>query len=191
MGPMWHSMMDVGIPYAEKAIRTVLVYVSILLLLRVVGKRGIAQLNEFDLVVMLLLSNVVQNAIIGPDNSLIGGVFGAAVLLVNNLVLLRYATRFKWISWLFEGRPVVLVEHGRFDQKTLRRQGLRRGDLELAIREQGGDDIAEAETVLLAASGAVLVKLNEADQPADKADVVSLMHALGRIEQRLRSLEAE
>ena len=186
---MWHSMMDVGIPYVEKVLRTVLVYVSLLLLLRFVGKRGIAQLNEFDLVVMLLLSNVVQNAVIGPDDSLVGGVFGAAVLLVNNLLLLRYATRFKWVNWLFVGRPVLLVEHGHFDQKTLRHQGLRRGDLELAIREQGGDDIGEAESVVLASNGAVLVKLKEADQPADKSDVAGLLLVLQGIERRLGSLE--
>jgi uncharacterized membrane protein YcaP (DUF421 family) len=190
MGGMWHSLVDLGVPYVEKIIRTVLVYSSLLLLLRIVGKRGIAQLNEFDLVVMLLLSNVVQNAIIGPDNSLVGGIFGAAVLLVNNLVVLRYLTRLKWVRWLFEGKPAVLIDHGHYDYQNWRRQGMRRGDLELAIREQGGDGLSEAENVVLAPSGAVLVELKIGDQPADKNDVASLAHRLGGIEQRLAAMES-
>jgi uncharacterized membrane protein YcaP (DUF421 family) len=186
---MWHSMVDVGVPYAEKFLRTVLVYLAILLLLRLVGKRGIAQLNEFDLVVMLLLSNVVQNAIIGPDNSLVGGVFGAAVLLVFNLMMIRYGTRLKWVSWLFEGKAVVLMDHGRYHRHTLRRQGLRLGDLELAVREQGGDGLREVETVVLSASGTVLVELKRGDQPADKNDLAGLGETLHSIDRRLAALE--
>jgi uncharacterized membrane protein YcaP (DUF421 family) len=186
---MWQSLMNSGIPYAEKIIRTVLVYLALLLLLRVVGKRGIAQLNEFDLVVMLLLSNVVQNAIIGPDNSLIGGIFGAAVLLVNNLLVVRYGTQIRWVRWLFEGKPAVLIDHGHYDTDTWRHQGMRRGDLELAIREQGGDNLAEAENVVLSANGAILVELKKGDQPADKNDVAGLVRTLHAIDRRLAVLE--
>jgi len=95
---VWHDMFSSGIPYAEKAIRTVLVYLALLVLLRLVGKRGLAQLNTFDLVVMMLLSNVVQNAVIGNDNSLVGGLFGAAVLLFTDAVLVRQAARWGWSS---------------------------------------------------------------------------------------------
>lgn len=182
---MWHDMTTLGVPYAEKAIRTVVVYFALILLFRVVGKRGIAQLNEFDLVVMLLLSNVVQNAVIGPDNSLVGGLFGAVVLLAVNAVLLRYATSFRWVSWLFEGTPSVLAADGKYDHRAMRRQGLRRGDLDVAIHEQGGDSVAETDLVVLTPGGTVLVRLNDDDHTADKADVRELLQALHRIERRL------
>ncbi|MEU8760147.1 YetF domain-containing protein [Streptomyces sp. NPDC048659] len=182
---MWHDMMTSGISLTEKALRTILVYLALVVLLRLVGKRGLAQLNEFDLVVMLLLSNVVQNAIIGPDNSLIGGLFGAAVLMAANAFLVRYATKYAWISWLFEGRPSVLARSGRYDEHELRRQGLRRADVDQAIHQQGGDSVTETDIVVLTPGGALLVRLNDMDHAADKADVKYLVQALRRIEQRL------
>jgi len=81
---IWNDLLVPGIPYLEKALRTLLVYVAVLLGLKLAGKRELSQLNPFDLVVLLLLSNTVQNAIIGNDNSVVGGLFGAAVLLLTN-----------------------------------------------------------------------------------------------------------
>src|SRR3954451_9792522 len=100
-----------GIPLAEKVVRTVAVYGGMAILLRLFGKRDLAQLNSFDLVVLLLLSNVVQNAIIGPDNSLVGGLIGAAVLVGFNAVVVRAVSRNKVTDQLFEGRPTDLVSH--------------------------------------------------------------------------------
>jgi len=87
---VWNDIFVPGVPLLEKTIRTLVVYGAVLIGLRLAGKRELSQLNPFDLVVLLLLSNTVQNAIIGNDNSVIGGLFGAAVLLLTNHFLVRY-----------------------------------------------------------------------------------------------------
>lgn len=100
------------IPPLEKVLRTVLVYLAILVIVRVAGKRLLAQMNSLDLVVVLLLSNVVQNAIIGDDNSLVGGVLGAVVLVAANAGLERIAQVFPAFRRVVEGRPTPVVRHG-------------------------------------------------------------------------------
>jgi uncharacterized membrane protein YcaP (DUF421 family) len=182
---MWNDMFIAGISYGEKAARTIIVYLGLLIMLRIVGKRGLAQLNTFDLVVMLLLSNVVQNAVIGNDNSVSGGLFGAAVLLIIDAVLVRQGARWPWFARLLEGSPTVLAEDGVLNLPAMRRQGISRGDVALAVHTQGGDDIDETELVELEPSGSVLVRLREGDQFADKDDVAALRALLERIEARL------
>ncbi|MFI5530293.1 DUF421 domain-containing protein [Kitasatospora sp. NPDC051853] len=184
---MWQDLFDAGVPYAEKAVRTVVVYLALLVLLRVVGKRGLAQLNTFDLVVMLLLSNVVQNAVIGDDNSLSGGLFGAVVLLFTDAVLVRQAARWDWFSRLFQGTETVLARDGAYDHRMIRRQGLRPADLDVAVHHQGGDSIEEASLVVLEPGGTLLVRLRPGDQVADKDDVAALRALLAAIESRLPS----
>src|SRR3954471_21408577 len=109
---MWTDFLTPGIPIAEKLVRSVVVYVFLLVGLRLAGKREMSQLNSFDLVVLLLLSNTVQNAIIGNDNSLIGVIVGAATLLVLNAVLVRTLYHYGKLDRL-EGKPDVLVRNGR------------------------------------------------------------------------------
>lgn len=182
---MWQAMFDSGIPYAEKAARTVLVYLVIVVLLRMAGKRELAQVNTFDLVVMLLLSNVVQNAIIGPDNSVSGAAFGAAVLIAANAVLVRATARFAWLNRLLESTPLTLARDGHYDFRAVRRVGLRPADLAVAIRKQGGDDVRETSSVSLEPGGTLLVRLTEDDQGADKADIKEIRATLERLERRL------
>src|SRR6059036_1861861 len=135
MSDIW----TLGVPAAEKVIRTVAVYGGLALLLRLAGKRNLAQLNSFDLVVVLLLSSVVQNAFIGPDDSVTGALLGAVVLLVVNSLVVRFVHRYDWAVRLFEGSDVALVKDGQFVDRALRRQGLRRADVETALRAQGAD----------------------------------------------------
>ena len=130
MSEVW----SLGVPAGEKVLRTVVVYAALALLLRVAGKRNLAQLNSFDLVVVLLLSNVVQNALIGPDDSLTGGLLAAAVLLGTNALVVRAVSRSDRAVRLFEGQDVPLVKDGRFLDRSLRREGLRRADVEAALR---------------------------------------------------------
>lgn len=182
---MWEAMFASGIPYAEKALRTVLVYLAIVVLLRLAGKRELAQVNTFDLVVMLLLSNVVQNALIGPDDSVTGAAFGAGVLIAANALLVRAATRYSWLNRLFESAPLTLARDGRFDLGAVRRVGLRLPDLAVAIRKQGGDGVGETSSVTLEPGGTLLVRLTEDDQAADKADIKEIRAALERLERRM------
>ena len=107
----------------EKILRTAAVYFAIVVLLRIFGKRELAQLNSFDLVVLLLLSNVVQNAIIGPDNSLLGGLLGAATLLFLNMIVVRVSKRWPWLDHLFEGKQNTIVTDGKYDEQELDRPG--------------------------------------------------------------------
>src|SRR6266568_414655 len=129
MSDLW----TLGVPVGEKVVRTVLVYGGVAVLLRVAGKRNLAQLNSFDLVVVLLLSNVVQNAIIGPDDSLTGGLLGAVVLLGVNSLVVRIVNRSDLAVRVFEGEDIPLVKDGRFVDRSLRKEGLRRADVEAAL----------------------------------------------------------
>lgn len=171
MKRMWNDMMNLGIPFTDKLIRTVVVYVAIAVLIRLAGKRDLAQLNAFDLVVVLLLSNVVQNAIIGPDNSLLGGLIGAVVLIGFNAVVVRSARRSDRVSALLEGTPTVLARDGRWLPDALRHEGLRRSDAEAALRRQNANNVAEVDEVVLEPGGAIVASLREDLQSATQGDV--------------------
>lgn len=164
---LWH----VQIPLDEKVIRTVLVYGGLALLLRLGGKRDLAQLNSFDLVVMLLLSNVVQNAVIGNDNSLAGGLFGAAVLVAINAVMVRLVNRHPGLIRVFEGSDTVLIEGGQPLRRVIRRMGLRLGDIAAAVRRQGANDLTEVQRAVLSPGGALVVTLAEEAQDVTRADM--------------------
>src|ERR1700719_4614452 len=123
---MWKDIFVVAVPLAEKVLRPVLVYLALVVLLRIFGKRELAQLNPFDLVVLLSLSNTVQNAIIGDDNSVTGGIIGACSLLAINWLVVRALFRSPKLTRAFEGRSVVLVREGHIDTKALQREALTR-----------------------------------------------------------------
>jgi uncharacterized membrane protein YcaP (DUF421 family) len=158
----------------EKVLRTVAVYAGILLLLRLAGKRDLAQLNSFDLVVLLLLSNVVQNAVIGNDNSLAGGLLGAAVLIAVNSVVVRTAGRSEPAVALLEGTATVLARDGQVDAQALARLGLRRADVEVALRRQGASNLAEVAEATLMPGGTIVVRLRDDAENATKADISRL-----------------
>lgn len=182
---MSHDLLNAGIPFTEKVIRTVAVYGTIAVLLRLAGKRELAQLNTFDLVVMLLLSNVVQNAIIGNDNSLTGGLVGAAVLVALNAIVVRVTVRSQRGVKVFEGTDTVLIEDGQFITRTMHHEGLREADVVQTLRRQGANDVTEVQRAVLAPGGSVIVSLKPEAQTATKADVASLAAAIRRLEARL------
>src|SRR6478735_6591786 len=117
-------MFQLPLPFIEKLARPVIVYLVLVLLLRLFGKRELAQLNPFDLVVLLSLSNTVQNAIIGEDNSITGGVIGAFGLLAINWLVVRTLFRSPRLTRMFEGRSAVLMRDGQVDRKALERESL-------------------------------------------------------------------
>src|SRR5438552_11439928 len=122
MNHIINDMFIVVIPVAEKVIRPILVYVFLVLLLRVFGKRELAQLNPFDLVVLLSLSNTVQNAIIGDDNSVAGGFIGAFTLMLVNYLVIRFLFRHRRLDQILEGRPAVLVRDGHICKSELAKE---------------------------------------------------------------------
>jgi len=182
------DLFEMGIPVGEKVLRTVAVYGAILVLLRI-ARRDLAQLSTFDLVVVLLLSNVVQNAVIGPDNSLVGGLLGAVVLIAVNEMWSRGVQASPRLIRLFEGSSVTLASNGRYLHRALRREGIRPADLERALHLQGADGVHEVARATLNPGGAIVVELRDADQNASRDDLVELRRhldeALARIEARL------
>lgn len=161
--------MDVTL--VEKVVRTVAVYLGIALLLRLAGKRLLAEMNSLDLVVVLLLSNVVQNAIIGPDNSVLGGMVGAVVLIGSDLGLDLLAQRFAWVSAVFVGPATVLVRDGKLDHRRLAQVGIGDRELALALRRQGVDEPAQVAEASLEPGGELLLRLKPAERSVTRADL--------------------
>ena len=182
---MWHDMFVEQIPVAEKLIRTVLVYALIAVLLRATGKRGLSGLNSLDIVVMFLLSNVVQNAVIGPDNSYTGGMIGAVTLVAVNSLVNRAAVRSDRFARVFQGKDTAVIEDGAVNDRAVRRLGLRRHDLDHAVLLQNGDDVAEVQSGIFDPSGQLILTLKPAEQSATRADMDRLSAQLARIEARL------
>ena len=158
--------------------RTVAVYAALLVLLHLAGKRELAQLNSFDFVVLLLLSNVVQNAITGNDTSLLGGLLGAAILVAVNYALVHAAFMSPRFGKTIQGGATLLYEHGRIDHKALRREAVTREELVAALRRQGLD-LNSVERVLLEPEGT----FNAFPKP--KPGIEDVLARLDRIEQKL------
>src|SRR5579863_3837989 len=119
---MLNSMFHLPLPVLEKVLRPILVYIFLVIFLRIFGKRELAQLNPFDLVVLLSLSNTVQNAIIGDDNSVSGGLIGAFTLMAMNYLVVRFLFRHRRLDQLIEGKPATLVEHGHVLRNALAKE---------------------------------------------------------------------
>jgi len=149
------DLMQVGVPVLEKIIRPILVYVFLVAVLRLAGKRELAQINTFDLVVLLTLSNTVQNAIIGNDNSFLGGVIGATTLIVVNAIVVRFLYDHPLLSKVLEGDPDKLIEGGQIYDDRLRKEGISLYELEAAAHRQGFASLSAVETATLEAGGAI------------------------------------
>jgi len=155
---MWGQIFAVGVPVAEKILRPVMVYVFLVVVLRIFGKRELAQLNPFDLVVLLSLSNTVQNAIIGNDNSLTGGLIGAFALLGMNYLVVRFLFRHRRLDQIVEGSPAVLVDKGKVMKKALARELMTRAELMTVLHRQGFSGLEEVERCVLEPGGTFFVQ---------------------------------
>jgi len=139
------------------AARTAIVYVALLLGLRLAGKREMGQMTPFDLVVILLIANAVQNGMLGPDTSLLGGLIAATVLIVGNYALAGARERVPWLRRAVEGEPTLLVRDGAFLAKDMRREGIEPEEVMMAIREHGIGDVKEVQTAVLETDGSISV----------------------------------
>ena len=171
---MWDNLMQLDVSVWEKIVRTIAVYAVLAVLIRLAGKRDLAQLNAFDLVVVLLLSNVVQNAVIGPDNSLLGGVIGACVLIAVNAGVVRAARRNDEVARLLEGTSTTLATEGAWDDDALRHEGLRKADAEAALRRQNANSVGDTRQVTIEPGGAIIATLRDDLQSATHADIARL-----------------
>ena len=150
---IWPSMFHLGPSVLEKALRPILVYLFLVVLLRVFGKRELAQLNPFDLIVLLSLSNTLQNAMIGDDNSVTGGLIGAFSLCAINYLVVRFLFRHRRLDQMIEGKPAVLIEDGKLRPKALARELLSRSELLTIVHRQGFASLDEVQSCVLEPGG--------------------------------------
>jgi uncharacterized membrane protein YcaP (DUF421 family) len=146
----WHGV-------GEIVLRTAVVYGVVLLLLRLAGKRELGQMSTFDLTVILLVANAVQNAMVGPDTSLLGGLTAAVVLIIINFVIAVGSVRIPRLQWLVEPPPTPLVRDGAIDRRAMRRELVTREELETALREHGVDDLGKVSLATLEADGNISI----------------------------------
>jgi uncharacterized membrane protein YcaP (DUF421 family) len=145
------------ISLALVVVRSAVVYVVLLVLLRVAGKRELGQLTPFDLVVLLIISNAVQNAMVGPDTSLNGGILAAITLVAVNWLVDRLGLRSSWLRERLLGTPSLLVDNGKFVEEHLRREGITEDEVMQALREHGVDDLAKVRMAVLEVDGTISV----------------------------------
>ena len=181
-------MFHLNTPVLEKIIRPMIVYFAIIVLLRVFGKRELAQLNPFDLVVLLSVSNTVQNAIIGDDNSVTGGLLGALSLFVTNYLVVRFLFKHRRLDEVMAGSPACLVAHGQVDRDALAKELLTEADLNSVARRQGFDGLEEVETCTLEAGGVFAIKGKKPG--SDDLQHAELIAKLGELQKSVDGLRA-
>jgi uncharacterized membrane protein YcaP (DUF421 family) len=183
---VFDHMFQLPLPILEKLLRPVIVYLVLVLLLRLFGKRELAQLNPFDLVVLLSLSNTVQNAIIGDDNSVTGGIIGAFSLLAINWLVVRVLLRSRRLTRAFEGRATVLIRNGQIDSRALEHESITHEELLSVIHRQGFEDVHQVRRCELEPNGSFYV---EAFDPsaADRRHA-ELMARLDALSQEVAAL---
>jgi uncharacterized membrane protein YcaP (DUF421 family) len=183
------DMFVLAIPWLEKILRPIVVYMALVIGLRLAGKRELAQVNTFDLVVLLTLSNTVQNAIIGNDNSVTGGIIGAATLLLMNYVVVRFVSRNKRAEELLEGSEDVLIKGGIVQQAILDREVITQTELEIAAHRQGFGSLEEIQTATLEPEGGISF-IGKSPAPGEQRFEEIIMH-LEKLTGEVTSLRAE
>ncbi len=154
---MWHNIFVPELSIAEKVIRPVLVYLFLVVVIRLAGRRQLAQLNSFDLVVLMMLANTVQNATIGNDNSMVGGLIGVSALLLVNALVVRFLYRRPQIDRLLEGEPVTLIKNGELVRDNLNHEAITEEELMEAVRKQGLGTLGQVEEAVLETGGVISV----------------------------------
>lgn len=192
LAPIFDSMFHLPVPLVEKLLRPVVVYLVLVLLLRIFGKRELAQLNPFDLVVLLSLSNTVQNAIIGEDNSVTGGIIGACSLLAINWLVVRILFRSPRLNRALEGRPSVLIREGHIDRRALEHEALTREELVEVVHRQGFEHIHDVHRCELEPNGTFYIEGRD-PSISDKrhGELLARLDALGQEIAALRARPAE
>jgi uncharacterized membrane protein YcaP (DUF421 family) len=184
---IWKDMFVLALPVLEKILRPIIVYVFLIVGLRLAGKRELAQLNPFDLVVLLTLSNTVQNAIIGDDNSVTGGVIGATALLAVNYLVVRFLYDHRKLDQLVEGKADVLIENGKIHEERLKKELITMEELMAAARKQGFDSLADVQQCVLEPGGTLCFIAKKPD--TEDVRHQELLKHLGALKEELALLK--
>jgi uncharacterized membrane protein YcaP (DUF421 family) len=186
---MSHDMFYVPLPLTEKILRPVIVYLCLVVFLRIFGKRELAQLNPFDLVVLLSLANTVQNAMIGDDNSVTGGVVGAFALLAINWLLMWLLYRAPKATAALEGHPATLIRAGVVEEAELKNQSLTHEELISALSRNGFNDPEDVELCVLEPNGTFFVQGKK--PTSDELERSQILAALGELSTEVKALRRE
>ncbi len=186
---MIESMFHLHLQVLEKIIRPIIVYLMLILFLRLFGKRELAQLNPFDLVVLLSLSNTVQNAIIGDDNSVTGGIIGAFSLLAINWGLMRLLYRMPKLNSAAEGTPTTLITDGVVDEEAMKKETLTREELISVLHKNSFDHFSQVRKCVLEPNGTFYVEVMSPDH--DVTARAAIMEAMRALTLEVQSLKAE
>jgi len=149
--------LDPGMTVWEKVLRAAIVYLFLLIAFRLTGKRQVGQMTTFDLIVVLIISNVLQNAMIGADNSVAGGVLGAGVILLVNFIIAEIAVRSRRAERILEPEPTVLIVNGKIIEKNLRHELISMADLHSALRKDGIISSEDVKLAVLEPNGAISI----------------------------------
>jgi uncharacterized membrane protein YcaP (DUF421 family) len=189
---MWRNMFEIGAPIAEKILRPILVYFFLIIGLRLAGKRELAQVNAFDLIVLLTLSNTVQNAIIGNDNSVSGGFIGAATLLALNHGLVRFLHRHRKLDRLLEGRPDILMRNGKIEMHNLDRELITKAELVAAAHKQGISSLKDVERCVLEPNGTIsFIQKSPTPELSRHDEIMALLNSMAAEVKSLRASTAQ
>ena len=188
---LWSNILHPDISALEKIVRPIIVYFSLVVLLRLAGKRLLAQLNTFDLIVLLMLSNTVQNAIIGTDNSVAGGVIGAITLVLLNYVVVWFFYKHQKLDSLVEGNEDLLIANGKVSKHRLKKELITKSELEAAARKQGFGSLQEIESAVLQPGGSFsFVSWKRTPEMIRHDELLEKLDALARDVQSLRLMKS-
>jgi len=186
---MFEHMFHLQLPLLEKILRPIIVYLVLIVLLRIFGKRELAQLNPFDLVVLLSLSNTVQNALIGDDNSVSGGIVGAITLLSVNWLVVRLLFSSPRLNRTLAGTERILIRNGRVDREALKKELLTEEELLAVIHRQGFESFSEVKKGVLEPNGGFYIEGNEPSLDATRQD--ALMQRIDTLTKEIKALRAQ
>ena len=185
---LWTALFHPDVPVLEKIVRPAVVYLFLIVGLRLAGKREMAQLNPFDLVVLLTISNTVQNAIIGNDNSVAGGLIGAATLLVVNYLVVRFVYSHPALDRVIEGDALVVIEDGRLLRDNLRKELITVAELEEAAHNQGFESLDVIQRAVLEPGGSIsFFKKQPEPEDVRYQEVLNRLDAIARDVAALRA----
>ncbi|PYU29359.1 MAG: DUF421 domain-containing protein [Acidobacteria bacterium] len=185
---MWVDMFWLGLPVTEKILRPVIVYLFLIGGLRLAGKRELAQLNPFDLIVLLTLSNTVQNAIIGDDNTVLGGLIGATTLLLINYSVVRFLFRHPKLERVAEGEATRLIHKGKIQDGQLAKEMISQAELQAAARRQGIAHLREVEEAVLEPGG--IITFSAREPVPEELRHRELLEQLNKISREVAALRA-
>ena len=187
METIWNNLFIISIPILEKIIRPIAVYLFLIIGLRLAGKRELAQLNPFDLVVLLTISNTVQNAIIGNDNSLLGGLIGGGTLLLVNWIVVRAIHQNKKVENLMEGKETRLIDKGVIQDSVLKKEAIDLNELLVAAHKAGIETLDQVDVAILETDGGISFISKETDMDTKRHQ--ELLTRIQGLEAQISKLE--